>query len=73
MGGYSTLYDLGDKMSNQRTGIEDKRRERSFSRRALNGKLIVLEGNCPECGHKKLLENQWHKKCARCGTRIGGN
>jgi len=36
------------------------------SERAGKGKLSIIKGLCPYCGHKKLLLNQSTTKCSRC-------
>lgn len=45
-----------------------QKRETSFSKRAMDGKLTVEEKLCPKCHHHKALSTADKVfKCSRCG------
>ena len=42
----------------------------SSSKRALKGKLVILDKRCYECGHHKALATHGGRtKCANCGYK----
>jgi hypothetical protein len=56
-----------------RRTIDDPKRDRTFSKRAKSGKIIVEEGFCPKCKHNKVITNMSASsplfgisKCAKC-------
>ena len=50
-----------------RSKIWSNNRTTSFSRRALNGDLELIDFDCPKCHHHKGFKNKTFVKCSRCG------